>query len=84
LAYRVRLTDRVRLQPQDAPPQLQGFVAGVVAFLQVDPSAASVAFPVITHDDYRTIVFADGRGFLDYEVFEDRKLVVIDELTWLS
>jgi hypothetical protein len=80
LAYRVRLTDRVRLQLQDAPPQLQGFVA----FLQVDPSAASVAFPVITHDDYRTIVFADGRGFLDYEVFEDRKLVVIDELTWLS
>jgi hypothetical protein len=27
-------------------------------------------------------VFADGRGFLDYEVFEERQLVVIDELTW--
>jgi hypothetical protein len=42
-----------------------------------------VAFPVITGEDYRTIVSGDGRGFLDYEVFEDRKLVVIDELTWL-
>jgi hypothetical protein len=83
LAYRVRLTDRVRLQLHDAPPQLQGFVAGIIAFLQADPSAASVAFPVMTGEDYRTIVFADGRGFLDYQVFEDRKLVVIDELTWL-
>jgi hypothetical protein len=52
--------------------------------LRVDPSAASVAFPVIVGEDYRTIVFADGRGFLDFEVFEDRKLVVIDELTWLE
>jgi hypothetical protein len=42
-----------------------------------------VAFPVITRDDYRTIVFADGRGCLDFEGFEDRKLVVLDELTWL-
>jgi hypothetical protein len=29
-------------------------------------------------------VFADGRGFLDYQIFEDRQLVVIDELTWLG
>ena len=64
MAYRVRLTDRVRLQLQDAPPQLQGFVAGVVAFLQVDPSAASVAFPVITHEDYRTIVLRMAVGSL--------------------
>jgi hypothetical protein len=27
-------------------------------------------------------VFADGCGFLDYQVFEDRQLVVLDELTW--
>ncbi len=44
MAYRVRLTDRVRLQLHDAPPQLQGFVAGIIAFLLVDPSAASVVF----------------------------------------
>jgi hypothetical protein len=84
LVYRVRLADRVRLQLRDAPPQLQGFVAGIIVFLRVDPSATSVAFPVIVGDDYRTIVFADGRGFLDYEVFEDQKLVVIDDLTWLG
>jgi len=39
---------------------------------------------VIARDDFRTIVFADGRGFLDYQVFKDRQLVVIDELTWLG
>jgi hypothetical protein len=42
------------------------------------PSRSSVG------EDYRTITFASGRGFLDYEVFEDRQLVVIDELTWLG
>jgi hypothetical protein len=35
-----------------------------------------------------TIVFADGRRFLDYEVsyevFEDLQVVVIDILTWLE
>jgi hypothetical protein len=83
LSYRVRLAERARRQLHDAPPQLQGLVAGVIAFLQVDPSATSVAFPVIVGDDYRTIVFADGHGFLDYQVFEKQRLVVIDELTWL-
>jgi hypothetical protein len=84
LVYRVRLAERVRVQLRDAPPQLQGFVAGIIAFLRVDPSGASVAFPVIVGEDYRTIVFADGHGFLDYAVFEDQQLVVIDELTWLE
>jgi hypothetical protein len=84
LVYRVRLAERVRLQLREAPPQLQGFVAGIIAFLQVDPSAASVAFPIIVREDYRTIVFGNGRGFLDYEVFQDQQLVVIDELTWVE
>jgi hypothetical protein len=84
LAYRVRLDARVQIQLRDAPPQLQGFVAGIIAFLRTDPTSASAAFPVIAGDDFRTIVFADGRGFLDYQVFEDRRLVVIDELTWLG
>jgi hypothetical protein len=84
LAYRVRLDPRVQLQLREAPAQLQGFVAGIVAFLRTDPISVTAAFPVIVGDDYRTIVFADGRGFLDYEVFEDRQLVVIDELTWLG
>jgi hypothetical protein len=39
---------------------------------------------VIAGEDYRTIIFADGRGFLDYKGFEDRHLVVVDELTWLD
>jgi hypothetical protein len=84
LAYRVRLDPHVQSQLRDAPPQLQGFVAGIIAFLRTDPTSATAAFPVIAGEDFRTIVFADGRGFLDYEVFEDRQLVVIDELTWLG
>jgi hypothetical protein len=39
---------------------------------------------VIAGEDYRAIIFADGRGFLDYQVFEDRQLAMIDELTWLD
>jgi hypothetical protein len=35
-------------------------------------------------EDYRTIVFADGHGLLDYQVFEEQQLVMIDELTWLE
>jgi hypothetical protein len=84
LTYRVRLDEHARLQLHDAPPQLQGFVAGIVAILRVDPVSATAAFPVVVGDDFRTIIFDRGRGFLDYEVFEDRQLVVIDELTWLG
>ena len=83
MAYRVRLDPRVQLQLRDAPPQLQGFAA-IIAFLRTDPTSASAACLVIAGADFRTIVVADGRGFLDDQVFEDRQLVVIDELTWLG
>jgi hypothetical protein len=43
-----------------------------------------VIFPVIATEDYRTIVFSGGRGFLCYRVFEDRQLVVIVHPTWLG
>ena len=62
----------------------RAFLREIVAFLRVDPTSATAAFPVIRGDDYRTIVFADGRGFLDYEVFEDLQVVIIDKLTWLE
>jgi hypothetical protein len=66
LAYRVILDEQVRIQLRDAPAQLQGYIDGIVAFLRTNPSTASVAFPVIAGESYHTIVFADGRGFLDY------------------
>jgi hypothetical protein len=84
LAYRVVLDEPVRAQLRDAPAQLQGYIDGIVAFLRADPTGASVVFPVIATEDYRTIVVADGRGFLYYRVFEDRQLVVIVHLTWLG
>ena len=52
------------------------------------PSAASALLRAPCagdrRNDFRTIVFANGCGFLDYQVFEDRQLVVIDELTSLG
>jgi hypothetical protein len=80
----VLLTEQVRAQLRDAPPRLQGYIDGIVAFLRVDPTSASAAFPVIRGSDYSTIVFADGQGFLDFDVFEDQGVVVLDRLTWLG
>jgi hypothetical protein len=56
---------------------------GVVAFLRVDPSAASVAFTLLGGPDFKTIIFAQGRGFLRYHIFEEQKVVVLVHLTWL-
>jgi hypothetical protein len=72
LAYRVILDEQVRAQLRDAPAQLQGYIDGIVAF------------PVIAGESYTTIVFADGRGFLDYRVFEERQVVVVVNLAWLE
>jgi hypothetical protein len=47
-------------------------VDGVVAFLRIDPGAASVGF-----------IFAEGRGFLDYHVFEEQRVVLLVDLIWL-
>jgi hypothetical protein len=83
LTYRVLAGRRVRDQLEDAPPELRGYVDGVVAFLRVDPAAASVAFILVGGSDYKTIVFGEGRGFLDYHVFEEQRVVVLVDLTWL-
>jgi hypothetical protein len=32
---------------------------------------------------YNVFLFPGGRGFLDYQVFEDQKLIVLVDLTWL-
>ena len=74
---------RVREQLDGAPPELRGYVDGVVAFLRVDPAAASVAFVLMGGSDYKTIVFGEGRGFLDYHIFEEQRVVVLVDLVWL-
>ena len=56
---------------------------GVVAFLRVDPAAASVAFVLLAGSEYKTIVFAEGRGFLDFQVFEEQRVVVLVDLVWV-
>jgi hypothetical protein len=58
-------------------------VDGVTAFLRVDPAAASAAFVLVGGSDYKTILSAEGRGFLDYHVFEEQQVVVLVDLTWL-
>jgi hypothetical protein len=82
LAYQVVLARRVDAQLRDASPELRGYVAGVVALLRTDPSVGTAAFPVIREPEYNTIVFPDGRGFLGYHVFEERRLVVLVDLAW--
>ena len=54
-----------------------------MAFLRVDPAAASVAFILLGGSEYKTIVFGEGRGFLDYHVFEEQRVVVLVDLIWL-
>ena len=83
MAYNVLVGQAVAQRLRDAPGQLQGYVAGIVAFLRVDPSAASVAFTVVSGPGYRTIIFASGRGFLDFEVIEEDGIVLLTALTWL-
>jgi hypothetical protein len=58
-------------------------VDGVVAFLREDPAAASVAFMLLGERDFKTIIFAQGRGFLRYHIFEEQRVVVLVHLTWL-
>jgi hypothetical protein len=74
---------KVREQLDSAPPELRGYVDGVVAFLRVDPAAASVAFVLLGGSDFKTIIFGEGRGFLRYHIFEEQKVVVLVHLTWL-
>ena len=83
--YRVIVGLRVR-ELRDAPPQLQGYVAGVVAFLRADPTAASAAFTVVGGAEYKTVIFslAGGHGFLDYQVFDQQRVVVLADLIWLE
>jgi hypothetical protein len=82
LTYRVLTARRVREQLEGAPPELRGYVDGVIAFLRVDPVAASVAFVLMGGSELKTIIFAQGRGFLRYHIFEEQKVVVLVHLTW--
>jgi hypothetical protein len=63
LTYRVLAGRRSALNSRIAPPELRGYVDGVVAVLRVDPAAASVAFFLVGGTDYKTIVFGERRGF---------------------
>jgi hypothetical protein len=83
LTYRVLAARRVREQLEGAPPELRGYVDGIVAFLRVDPAAATVAFILLGGSDFKTIVFGEGRGFLRYHSFEEQRVVVLVHLVWL-
>ena len=84
MAYRVVAQQAVRDQLNDAPPELQGYIAGVVAVLRVDPVAVSAAFDTRDDNDVRTALFAAGRGFLNYWVIERRHAVILLNVTWAA
>jgi hypothetical protein len=50
---------RVREQLEGAPPELRGNVDGIVAFLRVDPSAASVAFDFHLFEEQGVVVLVE-------------------------
>jgi hypothetical protein len=83
-SYRVLVIPSVLAQLRDAPPQLQGLCVGIVAFLRVDPATVNVAFPVIAGPEFRTVVFDGGRAFLDYEVLEEYRVVILLDFVWLG
>jgi len=74
--YRVVILQAARDQLRDAPPLLLGYVDGVLAVLRVDPDAATAAFDVL--------VSADGRGFLDFRVQEERQVIFVYDVTWVG
>jgi len=82
LAYQVVVAHSVREQLCGVPPEVRGYVAGVVALLRTDPSVGTAAFTVVGGPAYQTVVLPEGRGFLDYQVVEERRLVVLVDLTW--
>jgi hypothetical protein len=82
LAFRVVAQPAVRDQLDEAPAELRGYMAGVVAVLRVDPVAVSAAFETRLDDDVRTALFARGRGFLNYWVIERRRAVILLSVTW--
>jgi len=82
LAYRVVAQPAVREQLNEAPAELQGYVAGVVAVLRVDPVAVSAAFETRVDDNVRTALCAGGRGFRNNWVIERRRAVILLSVTW--
>jgi hypothetical protein len=84
LAYRVLATPAVREQLRNAPPELQGYAAGVVAVLRVDPLAVTAAFETRTDDEVHTALLAHGRGFLNYWIVEPAQVVILLNVTWLG
>jgi len=47
LTYRVLTARKVLQQLEGAPPELRGYLDGVVAFLRTDPASPSVAFVLL-------------------------------------
>jgi len=84
VAYQVLLAEQVSTQLRGAPAHLQGYIDGTLRSYGSTRPQPAPAFTVIQGEDYRTVLFADGRGFLFYEVFEDRQVVVLDRLVWLE
>lgn len=82
MTYQVVLDDRVREQLRVAPAELRGYVSGVVAVLRTDPAGGTFAFTIIGGPDYKRVVFPDTQGFLDFRVFEDKRLIVLVDLSW--
>ena len=83
--YRLVLIHRVGQQLREAPPILQGHLAGITAILRIDPTAPSTMLQIQpTEHALWTATYGDGRGFLQYRVVEGQRLVVLLDWVWIG
>jgi hypothetical protein len=82
--YEIVLARRVHSQLEDAPPILRGYVAGMVAVLRVDPTAASGVFHTRRIGDAWTATFGAGLGASRSTGFCTERIVVLLDLTWAA
>jgi hypothetical protein len=83
--YRVLVRRAARDQLRGAPPQLLGYVDGILAVLRVDPEAATAAFDIrISNDGLREAIFAGGRGFLGFRILAEEQVILVYDATWIG
>jgi hypothetical protein len=83
--YRLVLSHRVGQQLREAPPILQGHLAGITAILRIDPTAVSTMLQIEpNHGDDWTATYGDGQGFLQYRVVEAQRLVILLDWVWIG
>ena len=83
-AYRVLVARALHDRLRAAPPQLKGFLSGVVSVLRVDPFAATFAFDARAIGElYRMISLPAEHGFIGFTVIPEKRIVLLLDCDWV-